>query len=165
MGNGFPIACVVGRADIMQVFEEIFYSFTFAGEVASMAESMRVLDILEHTDALARIEGNGRTLADGLRSLAKEAGLAERIRFVGRPQWSLLQFRNPDGSDSMVLKNLIQQEAVKRGILILSTHNVSAAHDIGAIEATLATYAEVVKTLSTWLRDADPARFLEGAMA
>ncbi|HWZ83139.1 MAG TPA: aminotransferase class III-fold pyridoxal phosphate-dependent enzyme [Terriglobales bacterium] len=165
MGNGFPIACVVGRAEIMQVFDEIFYSFTFAGEVASMAATMKVLDILEQTDALARIEANGRTLADGLKCLAKEAALGGRIDVMGRPQWSLLKFRNPDGSDSAVLKNLFQQEVVKRGILLLSTHNMTAAHDAAAIEATLLAYAEVLKTLAGWLSEPDPARFLEGAMA
>ncbi|MBI3475467.1 MAG: aminotransferase class III-fold pyridoxal phosphate-dependent enzyme [Acidobacteria bacterium] len=165
MGNGFPIACVVGRSDIMQVFEEIFFSFTFAGEAASMAAAMKVLDILEQTDALARIESGGRTLAEGLKTLAKEAGLTGRIDLVGRPQWSLLKFRNADGSDSAVLKNLFQQEVVKRGILLLATHNVTAAHDAGAIEATLASYAEVVKTLAGWLNESDPTQFLEGAMA
>jgi glutamate-1-semialdehyde aminotransferase/spore coat polysaccharide biosynthesis protein SpsF (cytidylyltransferase family) len=165
MGNGFPIACVVGRAEIMPVFDEIFYSFTFAGEVASMAAAMKVLDILEHTDALARIEGNGRTLQQGLQCLAKEAGLAGRIGTVGRPQWSLVKFRNPDGSDSAVVKNLFQQEAVKRGILLLATHNMTAAHDAAAIEQTLQAYAEVVKTLAGWLSDPHPERFLEGAMA
>ena len=165
MGNGFPIACVVGRAEIMRIFEEIFYSFTFAGEVASMAAAMKVLDILEHTDALARIEGNGRTLQQGLQCLAKEAGLAGRIGTVGRPQWSLVKFRNPDGSDSAVLKNLFQQEAVKRGILLLATHNMTAAHDAAAIEQTLQVYAEVMKTLAGWLSDPHPERFLEGAMA
>ncbi len=165
MGNGFPIACVVGRADIMQIFEEIFYSFTFAGEVASMAAAMKVLDILEHTDALARIEGNGRTLQQGLECLAQEAGLAGRIGTVGRPQWSLVKFRNPDGSDSGVLKNLFQQEAVKRGILLLATHNMTVAHDTAAIEQTLQVYAEVMKTLAGWLSAPHPERFLEGAMA
>ena len=165
MGNGFPIACVVGRAEIMRVFEEIFFSFTFGGEIASMAAAMKVLDILEHTDALARIEGNGRTLQEGLKALAKEAGLADRIDAVGRPQWSLLKFRNADGSDSVVLKNLFQQEAVKRGILLLATHNMTAAHDAAAIDQTLQAYAEVVKTLAGWLSDANPERFLEGKMA
>ena len=47
MGNGFPIACVVGRADVMKTFEEIFFSFTFGGEAASMAAAMTVLDVLE----------------------------------------------------------------------------------------------------------------------
>lgn len=165
MGNGFPIACVVGRAEIMEIFDEIFYSFTFAGEVASMAAAMKVLDILEGSDALARMEANGRTLADGLKSLAKEAGLSGRIATMGRPQWSLLKFRNPDGTDDAVLKNLFQQEAVKRGILLLATHNMTAAHDVATIDATLSAYAEVLKTLAGWVSEPDPARFLEGAMA
>lgn len=164
MGNGFPISCVLGRADVMRTFDEIFYSFTFAGEVASMAAAMKVLDILEQTDALARMESNGRTLQDGISAMAKEAGIAERIRVVGRPQWSLLKFADQNGADNPLLKNLFQQEAVKRGVLLLATHNMTAAHDTTAIHQTLEVYAEVLKTLATWLKDSDPARFLEGPM-
>jgi len=164
MGNGFAISCVVGRADVMRLFNEIFYSFTFAGEVASMAAAMKVLDILEQTDALARMESNGRTLQDGLNAMAKEAGLGQRIRAAGRPQWSLLKFTDQNGADSPLLKNLFQQEAVKRGVLLLATHNLTAAHDGPAIHATLEAYAEVLKTLASWLQEADPAQFLEGPM-
>src|SRR5262249_46912168 len=42
MGNGFPIASVLGRADVMKVFEQVFFSFTFGGEVASMAAALKV---------------------------------------------------------------------------------------------------------------------------
>jgi glutamate-1-semialdehyde aminotransferase len=164
MGNGFPISCVVGRADIMRTFDEIFYSFTFAGEVSSMAAAMKVLDILEQTDALARIESNGRTLQDGVNAMAKEAGLGKRVRAVGRPQWSLMKFADENGADSPLLKNLFQQEAVKRGVLLLATHNMTAAHDSSAIHHTLEMYAEVLKTLASWLQEADPSRFLEGPM-
>jgi glutamate-1-semialdehyde 2,1-aminomutase/spore coat polysaccharide biosynthesis protein SpsF len=164
MGNGFPISCVVGRADVMRVFEEIFFSFTFAGEVASMAAAMKVLDILEETDALARIEANGSTLQDGVNAMAMEADLAGRIECVGRPQWSLLKFRDENGIDSPLLKNLFQQEAVKRGILFLATHNMTAEHDSSAIHQTLEIYAEVIKTLDHWLQDTDPKRFLDGEM-
>ena len=72
MGNGFPISCIVGSADVMQVFEDIFFSFTFAGEVASMAAAMQVLDVLETTDALGRMDINGRVLQEGLTSLRKK---------------------------------------------------------------------------------------------
>ncbi len=165
MGNGFPISCVVGRADVMRTFDDIFYSFTFAGEVASMAAGMKVLDILEQTDALARMESNGRTLQDGINAMGKEAGLGSRIKAVGRPQWSLLKFFDEKGIDSPLVKNLFQQEAVKRGVLLLATHNMTAAHDTTAIHQTLEIYAEVLKTLAGWLRDSDPARFLEGPMS
>jgi glutamate-1-semialdehyde aminotransferase/spore coat polysaccharide biosynthesis protein SpsF (cytidylyltransferase family) len=165
MGNGFPISCVTGRADVMRIFDDIFYSFTFAGEVASMAAAMKVLDILEHTDALARIEANGRTLQDGVNAMAKEAGISKCIRALGRPQWSLMKFTDFGGKDSPLFKNLFQQEAVKRGVLLLATHNLTAAHDTQAVHKTLESYADVMKTLAGWLDDSNPERFLEGRMS
>ena len=163
MGNGFPIACVVGRADVMAIFTEIFYSFTFAGEVASMAAALKVLDILENTDALARMDANGRMLQDCVNAMAKQADLADRLKCIGRPAWSLIQFTEADGSDSSIMKDLFQQESLKRGILIQTTHNISAAHDSLAVRQTFESYAEVIKTLADWMQDRNPSRFLEGS--
>jgi glutamate-1-semialdehyde 2,1-aminomutase/spore coat polysaccharide biosynthesis protein SpsF len=163
MGNGFPIACVVGRADVMKVFEDIFFSFTFGGEVASMAAALKVLDVLETTDALARMDANGRVLQDGLNALAAEAGLEKRIQCIGYPFWSLIRFLDAEGKDSLLVRSLFTQECVKRGVLLLVTHNMTAAHDPLAIEHTLRVYADVCKTVSSWLRDPNPEKYLEGA--
>jgi len=165
MANGFPISCVVGRTDLMRSFDDIFFSFTFAGEVASMAAAMKVLDILESSDALQRMESNGKVLQDGLKVMIEEAGLQARIRCLGRPQWSLLKFLDDCGKEDLILKNLFQQEAVKRGVLVISTHNMTSAHDGPAVQKTLEVYAEVLKTLACWIEDANPARFLEGKMS
>ena len=164
MGNGFPISCVVGRADVMKIFEEVFFSFTFGGEVASMAAAMKVLDVLETTDALTRMAANGRILQDGLNTLAQFAGLQERIKCIGYPFWSLVKFLDANGKDSLLVRSLFAQECVKRGVLMLATHNMTAAHDTVAIEQTLQVYAEVAKTLGRWLADPNPERFLEGKM-
>ncbi len=165
MANGFPISCVVGRADIMRSFDEIFFSFTFAGEVASMAAAMKVLDILESSDGLQQIQASGKVLQDGLKVMIEEAGLQERIRCLGRPQWSLLKFLDGHDNEDLILKNLFQQEAVKRGVLVISTHNMTTAHDGSAVQETLEVYAEVLKTLAGWVEDPNPARFLEGKMS
>jgi glutamate-1-semialdehyde 2,1-aminomutase/spore coat polysaccharide biosynthesis protein SpsF len=164
MGNGFPIACVVGRAEVMKTFEEIFFSFTFGGEVASMAAAMTVLDVLETTDTLARMEAQGRILQDGFNALAKLAGLSERLTCVGHPTWSLIRFRDAAGKDSLLLRSLVSQELVKRGVLSLVTHNLTAAHDHIAVQQTLEVYAAVFKTVAGWLQERDPASFLEGKM-
>ena len=113
MGNGFPIACIVGRADVMKVFEEIFVSFTFAGEVAGMAAAMKVLDLLEGTDALARMEHHGKRLQAGFNTLAKATGLADRLQCVGYPHWSLLKFKDAAGKDCMLTRSLYSQEVVR----------------------------------------------------
>jgi len=162
MGNGYPIACVVGRADVMKICEEIFFSFTFAGECASIAAAMKVLDILESTDALERMKSHGRTLQDGFNGLAKAAGLGDRLSCIGYPQWSLLKFKDAAGKDSMLERSLFQQESVKRGLLMLVTHNMTAAHDSASTAKTLEIYASVFKTLAGWLSEKDPSRFLEG---
>ncbi|MGA2965007.1 MAG: aminotransferase class III-fold pyridoxal phosphate-dependent enzyme, partial [Terriglobales bacterium] len=164
MGNGFPISCVVGRAEVMKVFEEIFFSFTFGGEVASMAAAMKVLDILETREAFVRMEKNGRVLQEGLNALAKEAGLQERIQCIGYPFWSLIKFLDGGGKDSLLARSLFTQECAKRGVLLLATHNMSAAHEPVDIEQTLNVYAEVCKTLARWLNGPNPEAHLEGEM-
>ncbi len=164
MGNGYPIAAVVGRADIMQVFDEIFFSFTLGGEAGSMAATLKVLDLLEGTNVLAGIEQQGRRLQDGFNALAKQAGLHPRFECIGYPWWSLLKFRDAAGKDSMLERSLWQQECVKRGLLQLVTHNMTGAHDDMSTEQTLEAYAAVFKTLQGWLADPQPERFLQGPM-
>jgi glutamate-1-semialdehyde aminotransferase/spore coat polysaccharide biosynthesis protein SpsF (cytidylyltransferase family)/predicted dehydrogenase len=164
MGNGFPISCVVGKGDVMKVFEDIFFSFTFGGEVASMAAAMAVLDVLETSDAMARMEANGRVLQEGLNALSKEAGLQDQVKCIGYPFWSLIKFLASDGKDSLLVRSLFTQECVKRGVLLLATHNMTAAHDPVSVEQTLKAYAQVCKTLSIWLSDPHPERYLEGEM-
>lgn len=164
MGNGFPIAAICGRRDVMSTYEDIFVSFTFAGEVASMAATLKVLDILENTDALSTIRHSGRTLQDGFNALAKAAGLADRFACIGYPEWSLMKFKDARGQDCLLTRSLFQQEAVKRGILHLVTHNMSAAHDSAAVQQTLEAYAAVFKTLVVWLSDAQPQSYLQGPM-
>jgi len=158
LGNGFPISCVVGRKDLMTVFSDIFFSFTLGGEVASMAAAVKVLDVLENTDALAQMQAMGRRLQDGFNTFATLAGVADRFTCTGFPTWSLIQYKD------MLHRSLFQQEAIKRGILIIATHNLTAAHDNSAVEHTLEMYAEIFKTLGEWLHNDDPASHLEGPM-
>ena len=164
MGNGFPISCIVGRADVMKIFEEIFFSFTFGGEVASMAAAMKVLDILEKSDALPGMNANGRVLQEGLNMLSREAGLQDRIQCIGYPFWSLIRFFDAERNDSPLIRSLFTQECVKRGVLLLTTHNITASHEPIDIEQTLKVYAEVCKTMGEWLSDPHLESYLEGEM-
>src|SRR5690606_14072796 len=44
MGNGFPISAIVGRKEIMRLFDEVFFSFTFGGEAASLAAAKATIE-------------------------------------------------------------------------------------------------------------------------
>ncbi|MGI8509602.1 MAG: aminotransferase class III-fold pyridoxal phosphate-dependent enzyme [Gemmatimonadaceae bacterium] len=163
MGNGYPISCIVGRSDVMQKFNDVFVSFTFAGDASAMAASMAVLDILEHTDAYLRMESAGRRLADGALTLAAEAGLGPRFKVQGHHNWSLIRFLTPDGSDDPLLKTVWAQEVTRRGVLVLATHNICAALDGSAVESVLRAYAAAFKRVGALVRDgADLKAELDG---
>ena len=149
MGNGFPIACVVGRADVMKMFEEIFFSFTFAGEVASMAAAMKVLDVLEKTDALATHRGQ-RPPAAGRLQRPGQAGRAVSAPGVRRPSRTgpCSSSATRRARTALVERSLFAQEVVKRGVLLLVTHNMTAAHDTASHRADAAKPTPAVfKTL------------------
>tara|TARA_B100001123_G_scaffold450137_1_gene618746 strand:- start:3609 stop:5633 length:2025 start_codon:yes stop_codon:yes gene_type:complete len=162
MGNGFPISCILGKAEVMTVFEEIFFSFTMGGEIASIAAALKVIDILKTTDALETIKSNGKKLQDGLNVMSSEAGLQDCIKCVGHPSWSLIRFSDIADCESAVIRTLFIQELNKRGILSLGAHNMSTSHGNAHIEQTLHTYANVLKTISGWLNETQPESFLEG---
>jgi len=158
MGNGYPISCVVGRRDVMRTFDDVFVSYTFAGEAGAIAASLAVLEILEHTNALERMEAAGIRLRDAVNALAEEAGFGTRVRTYGHPRWQLIRFVDAKGQEDDTLRALWLQEVTRRGVLVLSTHNTCAALDEAAIEHVLRAYAEGFKYVGGLLRRGEDLR-------
>ncbi len=147
MGNGWPISCIVGRRDIMKVFEDAFVSFTFAGDVSAMAAAMKVLDILESGEAYARISAAGTKLYDGARVMAA-AGLQDAFQLKGYRHWPLFSFVDENGVDDPATRALWVQEVTRRGVLILTTFNISAALDESSVTTVLSAFAHAFKRVA-----------------
>jgi 4-aminobutyrate aminotransferase-like enzyme len=148
MGNGWPISCVVGRKDVMKVFEDAFFSFTFAGDNAAMAASMKVLDILEDGDAYARITAAGSKLFDGAKVLAKAAGLESNFQLDGNNRWALFNFLDSEGNEDIAMRSLWIQEVTRRGVLILTTFNICSALDEDSVTTILNAFAHAFKRVA-----------------
>jgi glutamate-1-semialdehyde 2,1-aminomutase/spore coat polysaccharide biosynthesis protein SpsF len=153
MGNGYAISCVVGRRDIMQIFNDIFMSFTFAGDVSAMDAANAVLDILEKSDAYARMDAAATAMADGARVLADLSGLGDRFITQGHKNWLLLRFVDESGADDPLLRALWLQEVTRRGVLVISTHNISAALTRADVEHILRAYAGAFKFIGGLVAD------------
>ncbi len=147
IGNGWPISCIVGRREVMKVFEDAFVSFTFAGDVSAIAAAMKVLDILESGDAYARMTAAGTKLSDGARVMAASAGLEDIFLLKGHPHWSFFNFIDKKGADDSATRALWVQEVTRRGVLILTTFNISAALDEAAVTTVLSAFAHAFKRI------------------
>jgi len=87
IGGGLPIGAFGGRAEVMDVFnpklpKHISHSATFNGNSVTMAAGCAALDLLTEAE-IARINGLGEKLADGLRDIFADTGLDGVVTNVG----------------------------------------------------------------------------------
>lgn len=84
MGNGFPVAAVVVRSDILEAFaREVPYFNTFAGNPVAMAAASAVLDVIEDERLMARAATVGSALRDRLALLAADHPALGDVRGTG----------------------------------------------------------------------------------
>lgn len=164
LANGLPLAAIVGRADLMRVFDELFYSFTAGGETLSLAAAKATMLELDRLDAYPRLWKVGETIRDGLNALAERHGLKGRVHCFGPGPRNVVAFKDGNGSDSLLLRTLFQQEVLARGILFAVGHNVSAALTNADIRQTLAAYDEALAALAKHLASGKPESFLRGRL-
>jgi glutamate-1-semialdehyde 2,1-aminomutase len=148
IANGYPLSAVAGRADVMKLMEEIFFSFTMGGETLSLAAARATLDKLQREPVVRTLAARGRNALDGAARLVREAGLAEAIVVSGHPAWGFLTFLDAGGYSSFEIKTLFLQEMFARGILTLGTHNLNYAHSDTDIERLMIAYKEVFALLA-----------------
>jgi glutamate-1-semialdehyde aminotransferase/spore coat polysaccharide biosynthesis protein SpsF (cytidylyltransferase family) len=147
VANGLPLALVAGKAEFMEPFEEIFFSFTFGGEVASLAAAMATIDVMEREDYWAHVWKQGAKLQNGFRALANEFGLSKTVDCGGMPPWTVTLFTDTAGFSSLQLKTLFQQEMLRWGILFSGSQFICLSHSDDDIVSTIEAYGEAFKVL------------------
>ena len=101
-------------------------------------------------------------LQDGINELALAAGADDWLACIGIPSWTLVTLDAGPGEAGYAMRSLFQQEMARREVLILTTHNLTHAHDDAAIDALLGAYEEVIPYLAEAKRTGCVAALLEG---
>jgi glutamate-1-semialdehyde 2,1-aminomutase len=148
MGNGYAISAVVGRADIMQLMEEIFFSFTAGGETIGLTAALATIRKIRDENVVPYLWRNGKRVRAALVKRLAALQLDNAIVPAGKPPWLLLSFRDTASCTAWQIKTLFMQEMLLRGVLIQSGHNFSYAHGDTDIELLLTAYDEVLPILS-----------------
>lgn len=162
MGNGMPISAVVGRADIMRLMEEIFYSGTFGGEALSLAAAIATIDKIERENVVARLWRTGAELMSGARERIARAGLVECIGLVGSAPWAILTFKDHPLASRDAIKTLFLREMIQAGVLLNASHNVCYAHTPADIAQVLAAYDRALPMVGDALARGDIEKRLGG---
>ena len=73
LGGGFPISCIAGRADVMDLTAgAVVHGGTYNAQAASVAAALATVRTLMDGEALARMRTRGEALIEGIRALGAE---------------------------------------------------------------------------------------------
>jgi glutamate-1-semialdehyde 2,1-aminomutase len=153
MGNGFSIAALVGRRDILERgglrhdAERVFLlSTTHGAETHALAAALEVMRIYREEGVIERLYAIGARLAAGVDEVVGARGLRDYVGLHGRPCNLVYATLDADGNRSQPFRTLFLQELLRRGVLapslVVSTAHTEAdlTRTVDAIDSALQVY-------------------------
>ena len=144
LGNGEPIAALVGTDAMRDAVASVFYTGTQFYNASPMAASLATLRELQRIDGPNVMLQTGKKLTDGMVEIAKNHGFD--LKVSGMPSMPYLRLTDEDspvwteGLEAMHtgLHATWISECTRRGAFFSSVHNhfVSTAHDQADLERT-----------------------------
>lgn len=160
LANGYPLSVVGGNRELMKLFEDVFFSFTFGGETLSLSAANAVMNKLQSQPVTEKLSELGIKLISGVKSLLSRYKLSDYLSIGGHPSWSIFSFKNTNDVDAMSIKTLWMQELLARGFLSIGTHNMSYAHSIDDVESLLSVYGEIFSFISNAIDEGSVSKYL-----
>ncbi len=154
VANGYPIACIGGREDLMRHYGRgVAHGGTYTAQVMSLAAAERTLTILRDTPTLANIATYGRAMQEGITRILSARGIPHS--FAGHPSMGGLFFRDtpPDNyrdwkTSDYTFYDHMARKLIERGIMCEPDSRepwfISAAHDESCLAETLTVFEQAV---------------------
>jgi glutamate-1-semialdehyde 2,1-aminomutase len=155
IANGYPLAVVAGREEIMRIVGNgVAHGGTFTGHSVSLSAANKTLEILDETDALANIERFGTSLQEGLTKILSHRNIPHC--FAGHPSMMGLFFDEAAPTDyrdwvstDYEFYDSVAAELHELGILVEPDSRepwfICEAHDMKCLGQTLDKFERAVE--------------------
>jgi glutamate-1-semialdehyde 2,1-aminomutase len=126
MANGYSLACVGGRKDVMQLgsiefegAERVFLlSSTHGAEMSSLGAFIGVVKYLEKNQVIDHLHRYGSNLKNTLMEISRSKNLQANFIVSGPDCSPNYQLYDLEGSVSMELRTLFAQQMIDNGVLM-----------------------------------------------
>jgi glutamate-1-semialdehyde 2,1-aminomutase len=142
MGNGFAIAALAGKREIMRLGgldhaqpRVFLLSTTHGAETHALAAAMETLRIYREQNVVEFLWKQGERLRGLVNSSITENRLGDFFKFLGRPCNLIFATLDQDRVPSQAFRTLFMQELIRRGV-IAPSFVVSFSHSDADIERT-----------------------------
>lgn len=160
IANGFPIAAIGGKRELMQNFNTrrggtVFFSGTFNGHSSCTAAALATIDVLQNQDVHKHIFRLGERMRTGLREIVTRLGLPCTVAGFGSVYTLYFMSQRPINNFNDLLTNnsalyvRYRQELIERGVfempMNLKRNHVSFSHTDGDIDESLVVAEEALR--------------------
>ena len=143
IANGYPLAAVVGKSEIMQSQADNFISSTYWSDCISLAAGLATLNEIKEKPVIETINSIGRTLMTNFKELSQKHGL--EVIVMGHGFDFTLNFNY--GAISIKIMTLFIQEMIARGIYTNGVFYPCFTHTPDDVEKILTAADEVFALL------------------
>lgn len=151
LGNGYPIAAVIGKRDVMMAAEDTFISSTSWSERTGFAAGLAVLDFYRNTNIPRHLRQIGLLVQDGVRELSVKHSVP--IEVSGEPQLTHFKFESAD------VYTVYVQEMLKNHILACGDFYPTYAHTSHEVDRFLDSLDAVLRRIYTTKLEGPPATY------
>ena len=116
IASGFPLAALVGRADVMSQWLPGAHGTTFGGNPVSCAAALATLDVIEAEGLVENAAVRGRQLRDHLRALQADYPMLGDVR--GQGLMTGVEFVGLDGRPNPEATEAIKWRCLEGGVLL-----------------------------------------------
>ena len=159
MGNGFPIAAISGKKEIMQQFApggKVYQASTYAGNPISVSASIATIEMLMYSknDLYPRIAKTCDRIVDGIKDELEELNLHFTLNAIGSMYQLFFTSGKVDNAkkahkSSLVMFKRLYDELLQSGIFIppsqFETCFVSNAHSEDDADKTVESYNDALR--------------------
>ena len=158
MGNGFAIAALAGKREIMELgglrhgAPRVFLlSTTHGAETHALAAGREIISVYQKCRVVERLHRQGERLRTGVNAVVASRGLSAHFEVLGRDCNLIYATKDKEGQRSQAFRTLFMQELIGRGI-IAPSFVVSFSHSdedidrtIDVVDQALAVYANALE--------------------
>ncbi|HUU40780.1 MAG TPA: aminotransferase class III-fold pyridoxal phosphate-dependent enzyme, partial [Desulfatiglandales bacterium] len=157
ISNGYPMAAVIGRANVMDVAQDTFISSTYWTERIGPVAALATINKLRQNDVPQHLITRGKKAQEGWKRLAQKHHLSITVSGIYPLSHFSFEYENP-----MVLKTLFTQLMLEKGYLATTAFYASYAHKQEQIEGYLGAVDEVFGFMSKAVEEGGPEKYLKG---
>lgn len=156
LSNGYPMAAVIGKKEVMQAAQDTFISSTYWTDRIGLVASLATIKKYKENDIEKILDKNGLMIQNGWKELAQKHNLD--ISVTGIKPLSYFNFNYQNDKE---IKTLFIQEMLKLGFLSTTGYYASYSHRENDVKMYLEAVDKVFYLIRNSLEEHDIEELLE----